>query len=1067
MRLNTLALLALLSLPASAQRLLIVSGDAQLVPEQFQSNQPMVVRAVNAAGQPVSNVPVTWQGPALGFSTRFTDEKGEASAVVGGLQLFQGESYLASKYTVTAEGYGSAEFTETTFSTRTRIGGAPDRFHPDLILLPSGLEFVGPPGTVIPRAFGVRLLAAGGLNAGSPIPNVSLRIRERERDTDPIVSCQGPGGIVLTNAAGEAYCDLVLGSTPAVGTIRAIVGEDLVTGPMPVSITEGPTCTYTVTPPTQAFTSGGSGGTITVTAGQGCNWTASTSSNWITITGGASRQGNGTVSYTVAPNTGGLRSGTIQIADRQVTITQAATGGGTGGGTLTIASASPISSGTVNSAYSYQFNGSGGTAPYIWSVASGNTPPGFILNATTGVLSGTPAVAGTYNFTISLRDAANTVVTAPFVMTVSQPGGGGSTPGQLQITTTSIPAGVVGTAYSQNITAVGACVNNPFVGAVVNWTVLSGSLPPGLSISRTGSSATISGTPSLTGSFNFTVQASDSCGRVTSQAFSTTITSTTDPTPSQNLLTVTPANIEFSIAFSSTGASQQVSVQSGTFVTPFTVATTTPWVRVSKSAGTTPDSFVVEAFGTGSFAPGTYNGTITITSGATNGVVTVPVTLRVASAANVTVTPQSLTFQHALGAPFSSQTLNISSVAAGAQTPFTVDFEAEGGGGWLSVNPANGQTPRTVSVVVDTSRLAVGTYRGAIRVRPTGNASGTVVIPVTAVVTPASTLSVAQRQLTFNGPGTQSLALSSTGAPLNFTAETSGAPWLSVSPASGVTPGFLNISTNASGLAPGTYSGTVLVNSGTGGTDTVQISVTLNVTAGQPTITGVTNAASFATGAVAPGELVTLFGTNLGPTTLVSGTYDASGTLPTTVGGVQVLFDNVAAPVIYASSGQVSTIVPFAVVGRTTTRVQVVKDGLTSNTLDLNIADAAPGIFVLDNAGQGAILNPDLSVNGQLNGAEPGAVIAIYATGAGRMEGTLPDGRIVQGTPKPLLPVGVRIGGRIADVTYQGAAPGLVAGMLQVNARIPEDTPRGTMVPVQITVGATTSQTNVFVATKP
>jgi uncharacterized protein (TIGR03437 family) len=79
------------------------------------------------------------------------------------------------------------------------------------------------------------------------------------------------------------------------------------------------------------------------------------------------------------------------------------------------------------------------------------------------------------------------------------------------------------------------------------------------------------------------------------------------------------------------------------------------------------------------------------------------------------------------------------------------------------------------------------------------------------------------------------------------------------------------------------------------------------------------------------------------------------------------------------------------------------------------------------------------------------------------------DGRRVTETPfpRPLLPVGVRIGGRVADVTYAGAAPGLVAGMLQVNARVPTDTPRGTNVPVQIIIGTATSQQNVFVATKP
>jgi uncharacterized protein (TIGR03437 family) len=247
----------------------------------------------------------------------------------------------------------------------------------------------------------------------------------------------------------------------------------------------------------------------------------------------------------------------------------------------------------------------------------------------------------------------------------------------------------------------------------------------------------------------------------------------------------------------------------------------------------------------------------------------------------------------------------------------------------------------------------------------------------------------------------------------------------------------------------------------------VQIVVTFTVSVGQPAITGVTNAASFAPGAVAPGELVTIFGNNIGPATSVTGTYDASGTLQTTVGNVQVLFDGIAAPITFASTGQVNAIVPFGVFGRTTTKVQIVKEGLQSNSLDLTVADAAPGIFMLDAAGQGAILNQDLTTNSQANGAEPGTIIAIYATGAGRMDGNLVDGRIVNETPRPFLPIGVRIGGRVADVTYAGAAPGLVGGMIQVNARIPADTPRGTMVPVQLLVGSSTSQPNVFVATRP
>jgi uncharacterized protein (TIGR03437 family) len=140
-----------------------------------------------------------------------------------------------------------------------------------------------------------------------------------------------------------------------------------------------------------------------------------------------------------------------------------------------------------------------------------------------------------------------------------------------------------------------------------------------------------------------------------------------------------------------------------------------------------------------------------------------------------------------------------------------------------------------------------------------------------------------------------------------------------------------------------------------------------------------------------------------------------------------------------------------------------------SNMVDVQIADATPGIFVLDVSGQGAILNQDGSVNARLNGAAPGSIIAIYANGGGQMDRQVFDGKRVVDTPfpRPLLPVGVRIGGRVADVSYAGAAPGLVAGVIQVNAKIPEDTPRGTVVPVQIIIGTATSQANVMVATAP
>ncbi len=86
---------------------------------------------------------------------------------------------------------------------------------------------------------------------------------------------------------------------------------------------------------------------------------------------------------------------------------------------------------------------------------------------------------------------------------------------------------------------------------------------------------------------------------------------------------------------------------------------------------------------------------------------------------------------------------------------------------------------------------------------------------------------------------------------------------------------------------------------------------------------GVANGGSLKAGAVAPGEIISIFGFDLGPTTPVGLQLDGSGKVTAQLGGTQVLFDGVAAPLIYVSAGQVNTIVPYGVAGASTTRVQV------------------------------------------------------------------------------------------------------------------------------------------------
>ena len=103
--------------------------------------------------------------------------------------------------------------------------------------------------------------------------------------------------------------------------------------------------------------------------------------------------------------------------------------------------------------------------------------------------------------------------------------------------------------------------------------------------------------------------------------------------------------------------------------------------------------------------------------------------------------------------------------------------------------------------------------------------------------------------------------------------------------------------------------------------------------AGTPVVLSVTNGASLQTGAVSPGEIVTIFGNGIGPATPAPGTSftpTASGTVPTTLAGVKVTFNNVPAPMIFVSPGQINAIVPYEVAGQTSVPVVVTNNSTTS-----------------------------------------------------------------------------------------------------------------------------------------
>ena len=229
----------------------------------------------------------------------------------------------------------------------------------------------------------------------------------------------------------------------------------------------------------------------------------------------------------------------------------------------------------------------------------------------------------------------------------------------------------------------------------------------------------------------------------------------------------------------------------------------------------------------------------------------------------------------------------------------------------------------------------------------------------------------------------------------------------------------------------------------------------------------IVNAASLTANPVAPGEIISIFGSGLGPAAAGSLTLAADGLVDTSLGGVQVSFDGNAAPLFYVQSGQLNVSVPYEVSGQTSTQMQVGFMGIQSDPIALQVTATAPALFTVDpgGTGQGAILNQDNSLNSASNPATAGSVVILFATGEGQTAPAGVDGKIASDVlPMPLAPVTVQIGGVSASVLYAGGAPGEVAGVMQVNVMIPTGISAGGAVPVQLTVGGVVSQPGVTLA---
>jgi len=227
----------------------------------------------------------------------------------------------------------------------------------------------------------------------------------------------------------------------------------------------------------------------------------------------------------------------------------------------------------------------------------------------------------------------------------------------------------------------------------------------------------------------------------------------------------------------------------------------------------------------------------------------------------------------------------------------------------------------------------------------------------------------------------------------------------------------------------------------------------------------------FPTGDVAPGQIVSLLGLGLGPSTPAGLQLTSAGTVATTLGGTKVLFDGVPAPLLYSANGQVNAVVPYEVASPVT-QMTVESGGLSYGPIPMPVVAAVPAIFLAgdpSNPSEAAAINPDGTLNSVSNPVARGSYVTFYACGVGLMTANS-DGAVTPSTPPwpapQLQPVTVAIRGFNATVQYAGAAPGYVSGLLQINVFVPgpDQINSDLHVPLFLTIGNYTTQDNVTIA---
>lgn len=230
----------------------------------------------------------------------------------------------------------------------------------------------------------------------------------------------------------------------------------------------------------------------------------------------------------------------------------------------------------------------------------------------------------------------------------------------------------------------------------------------------------------------------------------------------------------------------------------------------------------------------------------------------------------------------------------------------------------------------------------------------------------------------------------------------------------------------------------------------------------QFTSDAVVNAANFLPRGIAAGEIISIFGADLGPAEGVTGGLNpVTGRLVTLAGDVSVTINGIPLPLFFVRHDQINALAPVEIAGFTNALVVVSYKQVESAARVVPVIPTNPGVFVFPETTQAIVLNQNGTPS---NGAGRGSYISLFGTGQGRIEPSLETGELAFGGANLSFfsePVVVRIGGIEAQVTFAGMAPGFT-GLFQINLILPQGVVPGTVI-VEVEIGGRKSQGGVTV----